>query len=51
MHIVFQLCDVLRFDSAVFINVLINISREVLGIVPHFSLAPASSPHVSASPI
>jgi len=26
MHIVFQLHDVLRFDSTVFINVLINIS-------------------------
>jgi len=26
LHIVFQLCDVLRFDSTVVINVLINIS-------------------------
>jgi len=30
MHIVFQLHDVLRFDSAVVINVLINISSPKL---------------------
>jgi len=30
MHIVFQLYDVLRFDSTVVINVLINISSPKL---------------------
>ena len=36
-----------QYNSCCFLQ----ISREVLGIVPHFSLAPASSPHVSACPI
>jgi len=30
MPIVFQLCDVLRFDSTVVINILINISSPKL---------------------
>jgi len=30
MHIVFHLCDVLRFDSTVVINILINISSPKL---------------------